>query len=118
MTGAERGSGSLMMAGGVVLLAVAGVVAVGVGSGLAGVQRVREAADLVALSAAAANADGRDACAAAARIAAANQVELRGCETAGDLLDFVVTVTVAAPADSLPGRLGFTTRSHAGWVVS
>ncbi len=118
MTGSERGSGSLMMAVGVVLLAVTGFVVVGVGSGLAGAQRVREAADLVALSAAAAYADGKDACAAATRIAAANQVELRGCETAGDLLDFVVTVTVAAPADSLPGRLGFTTRSHAGWVVS
>ena len=118
MTGGERGSGSLMTAFGVVLFGVVAAVVVLVGSGLAAAQRVRQAADLVAVSAAAASADGGDACAAAARIAAANQVELRGCEAAGDLLDFAVTVTVAAPADSLPGRLGFVTRSYAGWVLS
>lgn len=118
MTHAERGSGTLLMTVAVVLLAVVASVLLLVGTALAGIQRVRSAADLVALSAASAQADGADPCAAADRIAAANQVELRECGTAGDLLDFVVTVTVAAPPDSLPGRLGFTTVSHGGWVMS
>lgn len=118
MTGSERGSGSLLVAAAVLVIAVATSVVVLAGSALLGVQRVRAAADLVAVSAAAAQADGGDPCAAAARVAVANQVELRECVVAGDLLDFAVTVTVAAPADSLPGRWGFTSRSHAGWMVS
>lgn len=118
MSDGERGSGTLLMAAGVMLLAIAASVLLLVGAGLTGVQRVRSAADLVAVSAATAQASGEDPCLVAARIAVANQVELRGCESAGDLLDFVVTVTVAAPAGSLPARFGFTARSHAGWVVS
>lgn len=114
----ERGSGTLLMTVAVVLLGVGGAIALLVGGALAAVQQLQSAADLVALSAAAAQADGEDACAAARPIAQANRVELRQCQVAGDLLDFVVTVTVAAEPDSLPGRLGFTTRSHAGWVVS
>ena len=117
MTRDERGSGTLLVVAGVVLAAVAASVLVLVGIALTGIQRVRSAADLVALSAATAQANGDEPCVAAAQLAAANQVELRDCRAAGDLLDFVVTVTVAAPSDSLPGRFGFTTRSHAGWVL-
>lgn len=116
MTGTERGSGTLLMTSVVVVLGVMAAVVVLLGAGVAGIQQTQSAADLVAVSAAAAEAAGEDACAAAARIAAANQVELRDCATAGDLLDFVVTVTVAPPPGSLPAGLGFTTRSHAGWV--
>lgn len=115
--GAERGSGTLMMTVAVVLLAVGAAVVVGVGGALASIQQTQSAGDLVAVSAAAAQAEGKDACVAAGEIARANRVELSSCRTAGDLLDFVVTVTVAAP-DSLPGRLGFTARSHAGWTVT
>lgn len=118
MTGRERGSGTLLVTVAVILLAVAASVLLLVGAALTSVQRVRSAADLVAVSAASAQAAGEDPCVAALRIADANQVELRDCRAAGDLLDFVVTVTIAAPPDSLPGRFGFTTRSHAGWVVS
>ena len=100
-----------------VLISLAGAAVMVVASALMVVERVRGAADLVAVSAAAAQADGGDACVAASRIATANQVELRDCRTAGDLLDFVVTVTVAAPAGSLPDRFGYTARSYAGWVV-
>ena len=113
----ERGSGTMLVVAAVLLIALAGTVVMLVGGTLAAVERVRGAADLVAVSAAAAQADGGDACVAASRIATANQVELRNCRTAGDLLDFVVTVTVAAPAGSLPDRFGYTARSHAGWVV-
>ncbi len=118
MSGAERGSGTLLVTLVAVLLAVAASILLLAGAALAGIQQVRSAADLVALSAAAAQAGGAEPCAAADQFAVANQVELRECRVAGDLLDFVVTVTVAAPPDSLPGRLGFTTRSHAGWLVS
>lgn len=107
----------MLVVAAVLLIALAGTVVMLVGGTLAAVERVRGAADLVAVSAAAAQADGGDACVAASRIATANQVELRNCRTAGDLLDFVVTVTVAAPAGSLPDRFGYTARSHAGWVV-
>lgn len=117
MKGVERGSGTLLVTATVVVLGVGSAVAVLVGGALASVQQTRSAADLVALSAAVAQADGADACAAAGQIARENRVELSECRTAGDLLEFVVSVTVAAP-DSLPGRLGFTARSHAGWVVS
>lgn len=118
MTGDERGSGTLLVTVAVVVLAVAAAVLVLAGAALAAIQRVRSAADLVALSAASAQADGEDPCAAAFRIAVANEVELHDCQAAGDWLDFAVTVTVAAPSDSLSGRFGFTTRSHAGWVRS
>ncbi|MCW5951799.1 MAG: flp pilus-assembly TadE/G-like family protein [Propionibacteriaceae bacterium] len=118
MTGEERGSGTLLVTVAVVLLAVVASVLLLFGTALTGIQRVRSAADLVAISAASAQAVGEDPCAAALRIATANQVELRECRAAGDLLDFVVTVTIAAAPDSLPGRFGFTARSHAGWVSS
>ena len=54
MTGSERGSGSLLVAAAVLVIAVAASVVVLAGSALLGVQRVRAAADLVAVSAAAA----------------------------------------------------------------
>ena len=114
----EHGSGTLLMALGVVLLGVGASIAVLVGGVLMSTQQVRSAADLVALSAAAAQADGGGACTAAGQLARANRVVLTDCQTAGDLLDFAVSVTVVAPPDSLPGMLGFTTQSHAGWVVS
>ncbi len=113
--GEERGSGTLLMFAAVVLigaLAAAGIAVAGV---WVAIQRVQAAADLVAVSAAAAQAGGQDACVAAGRLARANQVELRDCSIAGDLIDFAVTVTIAAPPGSLP--VDFTTRSHAGWVA-
>lgn len=118
MTREERGSGTLLVAVAVVLLAVVAAVLLLVGAALTGIRQVRSASDLVAVSAASAQANGEPPCVAAARMAEANHVELRDCQAAGDLIDFVVTVTIAAPADSLPGKFGFTTRSHAGWVSS
>lgn len=90
----QRGAGTLMIA---VIMAVLMLVA-GVGA-LAGVVALAQrdadnAADLSALSGAAAFAAGQDPCPAAGRIAAANGVEVHQCRVIGDLLDFVVTVEV------------------------
>ena len=55
---------------------------------------VRQAADLVAVSGAQAQAHGLYVCAESRRVAALNQVEVSGCEVTGDLIDFVVEVNV------------------------
>ena len=112
----EGGSGSLLVAIGILVAGVALAVVVAVSTGLAAAHRVRAAADLVAVSAAAELADGGQACRIAARIAAANAVVLRECEVRGDLVDFAVTVVVAQRpwAGWLPE---LTARAHAGRVV-
>lgn len=73
--------------------------------------RVDGAAELVALSAAAARADGADACGTAAAVASANRVHLSACRVEGD--DVVVEVTATAPLPwQLDGRL--VARARAG----
>ena len=112
----ERGSGTLLVAAGILISGlVAAVVVVVAAAGVAG-HRVRAAADLVALSAATEHSVGGQGCRAAARIAAANEVSLRECVLRGDLIDFAVTVVVAgrAPLDGLPV---LTATAHAGRVV-
>ena len=114
--GAERGSGSLLVAIAILVAGVALAAVVAVATGLAAAHRVRSAADLVALSAAAELAGGGPACRTAARIAVANQVVLRECAVRGDLVDFAVTVVVARPASTgwVPELIA---RAHAGRVV-
>jgi secretion/DNA translocation related TadE-like protein len=77
----------------VVLVTVAAVGLLGL-TYAATARSVREAADLVAVSGAQAQAKGSDACAESRRVAALNQVEVSGCEVTGDLIDFVVEVNV------------------------
>lgn len=116
--GSQRGAGTLMI--GVimaVLMMVTGVGALGAVVALAH-RDVAHAADLSALSGAAAFASGQDPCPAARRIAASNGVELHQCRVIGDLLDFVVTVEVqrrvtlvfgmepTVSSESRAGRLG------------
>ena len=90
----ERGVG-IVLAGAIVVVLVT-VAAVGLlGLTYAATARsVREAADLVAVSGAQAQAKGSDACAESRRVAALNQVEVSACEVTGDLIDFVVEVNV------------------------
>ena len=80
--------------------------------------RARGAADLAALSGAAAFAEGRPPCPAAARIARSSLGRLTGCEQVGDDVDYVVSVEVAVDVGlrvpGLPRRL--TGRAHAGPV--
>ena len=122
MTGADptrqRGSASVLVAG---LLGVV-VVLMGVALLVAGYEvaqhRVRGAADLAAVSAATAYAEGRDACDQAERTAADNGSTVRRCGTVGDLVSYVVSVRVAIPVPhrmpGLPRRV--EAEAHAGSV--
>ncbi|SDR73676.1 helicase/secretion neighborhood TadE-like protein [Friedmanniella luteola] len=112
----QRGSASILVAG------VLGVVVVLVGvallvAGYAMAQhRVRAAADLAAVSGAAAFAGGRDACAQARRTAGANGASLLTCSTVGDPVEYVVSVRVALGVGTrvpgLPTRV--VSEAHAG----
>ncbi len=90
----ERGVGTVLAVA--IVMALVTVAAVGLlGLTYAATARsVRQAADLVAVSGAQAQAQGSDACAESRRVAALNQVEVSGCEVTGDLIDFVVEVNV------------------------
>lgn len=111
MSGPERaghrssgssGAGTVLVATVVWLsLLLAAGVALVVGYAAAA-QKVNAAADLVALSGAAAQASGADGCREAARAARANGVRLAGCRVAGDILEFAVAVEVELP---IPGAL-------------
>ena len=115
----QRGSGTALIGAAVVIaMLLTGVLAVVLGY-LVAEHAVRGAADLVALSGAAAHARGEDACEAAGDLARQNQVSLLRCLVRGDSVKFVVSVTVArrvdAPGPGLPrsvqasanaGRLG------------
>ncbi len=93
--GCERGSASVLLAGVmgvVVLLSCAAMVVVGYA---VATHRARGAADLAAVSGAAAFGQGEDACAQARRTAADNGARLVRCDQVGDQLDYVVTVRVA-----------------------
>ena len=71
---------------------------------LLGYHRARAAADLAALSGAAAIQQGRDGCAEARRLAAANGARLADCDQVGDQVDFVITVRVTVAVRSrMPG---------------
>lgn len=114
--GDERGSGTvLILAVTVVLVAVTGGLVVIAGY-VAAAHAARGAADLVALSGAAAHARGQSACLSARRIGAENGVHLVACTVKGDSWDFVVTVTVEQPVafsvPSLPRSVPAT--AHAG----
>jgi secretion/DNA translocation related TadE-like protein len=63
-----------------------------------GYHRARAAADLSALSGAAALQQGRDPCTQAARSARGNGAQVVRCNQVGDAVDFVVTVRVSIPA--------------------
>jgi secretion/DNA translocation related TadE-like protein len=112
----ERGSASVLVAG---LLGVL-VVLTGVALLVAGYEtaqhRVRAAADLAAVSAAAAFAQGRDACHQARRTAGDNGATVLSCSTVGDPVEYVVSVRVALPVRSrvrgLPARV--VGEAHAG----
>ncbi len=114
----ERGSASMLMVGvmGVVLLlGSAGIV---VTSYLVAYHRVRAAADLAALSGATAYARGEDACDQALETARGNGVAVLDCAQTGDLVDFVVSVSVTLEVRiglaGLPRSVGAA--AHAGPV--
>ena len=86
---------------------------------LLGYHRARAAADLAALSGAVAYQQGRDGCAEARRLAAANGAGLAGCDEVGDQVDFVITVRVTVAVGlRVPGLpRTITAEAHAGPVA-
>jgi secretion/DNA translocation related TadE-like protein len=117
----ELGNASVLMAGilGIVVaLSSASLVIAGYAVSY---RRARAAADLSALSAAAAFQHGRDPCVQAGLTAAQNGAGVDGCSKVGDAIDFVVTVRVSVLVRNrfphLPSTV--TAEAHAGpvsWV--
>lgn len=121
MTGrGEQGSGSTLAVAGLLLTSLIVVGMLLAGTAVVAQGQVRDAADLVAVSAATARAGGDDPCRAAAEFAAANQVELARCSVAGDDLDLVVSVVVTRRLTLPNSGLGFDLRAaaNAGWLAT
>ena len=112
----ERGSGTLLVVG---VMAVVGVVAAAAtlaAAYLVAGHQARAAADLAALSGAAAYVQGRPPCPVARQLARANGARLAGCDRVGDEVDFVVSVSVTVDVGlRVPGLPRVLTgRAHAG----
>lgn len=114
----ERGSGTLLVVGVMAVVGVVAMVVVVAAAYLVAGHRARGAADLAALSGAAAYAEGRPPCPAAGRLARANGARLTGCDQVGDEVDYVVSVSVAVDAGlRVPGLpRSLDGRAHAGPV--
>ena len=114
----ELGSASVLMAGILgIVVALSGAALVIAGYAV-GYRRARAAADLSALSAAAAFQHGRDPCAQAALTAQHNGARVESCSRVGDAVDFVVTVRVSVVAGARLPHLPRTVagEAHAGPV--
>ncbi len=114
----ERGSGTMLMVGIMVVVVMFSLAGVCIAGYLVGVHRVRAAADLAALSGASALVADRDGCAAARRNARANDAQVVSCEHVGDAIDFVITVraevTVAITVPGLPHRISAVAYAGSG----
>jgi secretion/DNA translocation related TadE-like protein len=114
----ERGSGTVLLAGIMGVVAALSAAALVIAGYLVAHHRARSAADLAALSGAVAHTRGEDACDQARRIAPRNGAKVTSCTRVGDDLDFVVTVRTAVPTPSrLPGLpRTVEAEAHAGRV--
>ena len=114
----QRGSGTVLMAAIMSVVIALGATATVVAGYLASHHQARSAADLAALSGAAAYAQGGDACAEARRTARRNSARVSRCDQVGDPTDFVVTVRVVVEirvrSPGLPPRV--EAEAHAGRV--
>jgi secretion/DNA translocation related TadE-like protein len=93
--GREDGSATVLVTPLLGVLTVVTVLLGVVGGALATLRRAESAADLAALAGAAAAVRGDDGCAAAARVAARNQVDLGSCVAVGTEVRVVVTTRTA-----------------------
>ena len=86
---------------------------------LVSVHRARGAADLAALSGAAAYQQGQDACLVASQAARRNGGAVVDCSQVGDLVDFVVSVKVRMEVQTrIPGLpTSVAAAAHAGPVA-
>lgn len=97
----ERGAATLLVVSLLGVLLLIGSTLGAVGAVIADHRRAQSAADLAALAAARALADGGDACAAGAQVAAANGADLTSCAPSGR----EVTVRVEVSGPSWLGRV-------------
>lgn len=107
----QRGSGTLLIAAVVLMVAALAGVGLVLAGYVAAQHAAAGAADLSALSGAAAQVGGTDACAAAGRVARANGVVLKACTVSGDSFDFVVRTTVTRQLRAPPGLPATVTAS-------
>jgi secretion/DNA translocation related TadE-like protein len=114
----EIGSASVLMIGIVGVIVVLSSATLVIGAYAVGYHRARAAADLSALSGAAAYQQGREPCAEAAKTARQNGARMDRCDLVGDSIDFVVTVRVAVEARTRTPQLPRTVaaEAHAGPV--
>ncbi len=114
----ESGSASVLMIGVIGVVVALSSAALVIAGYAVGYHRARAAADLSALSGAAAYQDGREACAQATRSARQNGARLDHCDVVGDAIDFVVTVRVSVLARTRIPHLphAVTAQAHAGPV--
>jgi secretion/DNA translocation related TadE-like protein len=116
--GSEVGSASVLMAGILGVVVVLSSAALVIAGYAVGYHRARAAADLSALSGAAAFQQGRDSCAQAALTARQNGARVARCSQVGDAVDFVVTVQVSVVARTRIPNMPRTVaaEAHAGPV--
>ncbi|MFZ1116389.1 MAG: Rv3654c family TadE-like protein [Propionibacteriaceae bacterium] len=114
----EFGSASVLMTGVIGFVVALSSAALVIAGYAVGYHRARAAADLSALSGAAAYQAGREACAQAGRIARQNGARLDDCDVVGDAIDFVVTVRVSVLARTRIPHLphAVAAKAHAGPV--
>ena len=116
----ERGSATALMIGIMGVVMALGSAALVIAGYAVGFHRARAAADLSALSAAAAFQQGREPCAQAALTAKQNGALVDRCGQVGDAVDFVVTVRVSVVARTRIPNMPRTVaaEAHAGPVRS
>jgi secretion/DNA translocation related TadE-like protein len=114
----EGGSASVLMVGIVGVVIALSSAALIIAGYAVSYHRARAAADLGALSAAAAFQQGRDACAQATLTAKQHGAQVERCDVVGDAIDFVVTVRVSLATPTRIPQLpkAVTAEAHAGPV--
>jgi secretion/DNA translocation related TadE-like protein len=114
----ERGSASVLMTGIVGVVVALSSAALLIAGYAVGYHRARSAADLGALSGAAAFQQGHDVCDQVRQTARQNGARVERCDLVGDAVDFVVTVRVSVAARTripqLPRKI--VAEAHAGPV--
>ena len=114
----ERGSASVLMTGMMGVVVALSSTALVIAGYATGYHRARAAADLSALSGAAAFRQGYDACAQVRQTARQNGARVERCDLVGDAIAFVVTVRVSVAARTRIPQLPRTVaaEAHAGPV--
>jgi secretion/DNA translocation related TadE-like protein len=114
----ELGSATVLMVGIMAVVVALSSAALVIAGYAVGYHRARSAADLSALSGAAAFQRGREPCAQAVRTARQNGARTVSCNQVGDAVNFVVTVRVSVIVKTRIHQLPSTVaaEAHAGPV--